>query len=55
MMYTIKIYKVMALGMGLEVVHAVHKAETIKELSFAQVTMIAQMLDRLDQKYEIKP
>ncbi len=54
-MYTIKVYKVVTLGMGSEAVHAVHKAETIKELSFAQVTMIAQVLDRLDQKYEIKP
>ncbi len=54
-MYTIKVYKIVTLGMGLEVVHVVHKAETIKELSFTQVTLIAQVLDRLDQKYEITP
>ena len=52
-MYTITVFKVVTLGMGAE--YVVHKAETIKELSFTQVVLIAQVLDRLDQKYEIKP
>jgi len=50
-MYTIKVYETITLNTGVKSV----VAETIRNLTFEQVTTIAKLMDRLDQNYIIKP